>query len=264
MNSKLNAPTALTRTKVRVRGPAGGPPEDDLVADEIPVALVYNGISHAVMMVTPTDLEDFAVGFSLTEAILQNPDELYDIEADFTSNGATLEMRIAAERLIALKSLRRSMAGRTGCGLCGIESLAMAVRPTAAVKPHPMITDAAIQRAVAELQAYQPLQADTGATHGAAWCDLEGRILDVREDVGRHNALDKLVGCRMRGGGDLARGFALISSRASFELVQKSAAVGIDTLVAVSAPTAMAIRKAREAGMTLVGFARPGRHVIYN
>ena len=263
MNTKLNTAPALTRTRVRVRDPAGEPPEDDLVAEEIPVALVYNGISHAVMMVTPADLEDFAIGFSLTETIIQSPDELYDIEVDFTPNGAAVEMQIAAERLVTLRALRRSMAGRTGCGLCGVESLAMAVRPVATVRPHPVISDRAIQSAVAALQAHQPLQAETGATHGAAWCDLEGRILDVREDVGRHNALDKMVGCRRRANRDLDRGFALISSRASFEMVQKSAAVGIGTLVAVSAPTAMAIRKAREAAMTLVGFARPGRHVIY-
>lgn len=263
---------ALVRAGVDVRSQdprvPGSAPEQDLVAEEVPVAMVYNGISHAVMMATPADLEDFALGFSLTEGIIQNPAELFDLELDWQAEGVTVAMRINGERLSALKQQRRNMTGRTGCGLCGTESLEQAIRPIPRVPPQVAITDVAIQRAIDGLKAHQPLQAKTGATHAAAWCAADGAILAVREDVGRHNALDKLIGSQQRTGRGLLpgfnQGFALISSRASFEMVQKSAAVGIGCLVAVSAPTALAIREAQKAGMTLVGFARPGRHVIYN
>lgn len=236
----------------------------DRVAEELPVAMVYNGVSHAVMMASPVDLEDFALGFSLTEAIIREPSELFDLELTQGPAGVTIDMRISGERLAALKLQRRNMTGRTGCGLCGTESLEQAIRPIPIVGPPTPTSDDAIQRAVLELKNHQPMQAETGATHAAAWCDPDGRILAVREDLGRHNALDKLVGCRRRAGLDFSQGFALISSRASFEMVQKSAAAGISCLVAVSAPTALAIRQARKAAMCLIGFARPGRHVIYN
>ncbi|WP_235937659.1 formate dehydrogenase accessory sulfurtransferase FdhD [Marinobacter caseinilyticus] len=257
-------PPPLTHTRVDVRGPEQGGVSADVVAEEIPVAMVYNGVSHAVMMATPANLEDFALGFSLTETILQRPGELFDLQLDVGPDGVSIEMRIANERLFRLKAQRRNMAGRTGCGLCGTESLAHAIRPVPRVGPHPVIPDVAIQRAVEDLKAYQPLQAETGATHAAAWCDVDGQIVAVREDIGRHNALDKLIGHRLRSGNDFDCGFALISSRASFEMVQKAAAVGIGCLVAVSAPTGLAIREAGKAGITLIGFARPGRHVIYH
>lgn len=237
---------------------------EDAVAQETPVALVYNGISHAVMMASPTDLEDFAFGFSLTEGIIESPEELYDLEIEKAPEGLSVSMRISNKRFAALKVQRRNMTGRTGCGLCDTEALEQAVRPIKAMRNGVSVNDAAIQRTVQALRHHQPLQRETGATHGAAWCNPEGDILAVREDVGRHNALDKLIGCRIRAGNDCRRGFALISSRASFEMVQKSAAVGIGCLVAVSAPTALAIEQARKAGMMLVGFARPNRHVIYH
>ncbi|ROT96161.1 formate dehydrogenase accessory sulfurtransferase FdhD [Marinobacter sp. R17] len=254
----------LFRTRVDERGTEHSGEAEDVVAEEMPVAMVYNGISHAVMMATPVDLEDFATGFSLTESILDRPDELYDIEVHFSPAGATVEMTIASERMFALKAQRRNMTGRTGCGLCGTESLEHAIRDIPGVGAHPAITDEAVQKAVRELKQHQPLQAETGATHAAAWCDVDGSILAVREDVGRHNALDKLVGHWLRQGHDFGTGFALVSSRGSFEMVQKSAMVGIGCLVAVSAPTGLAIREARKANLTLIGFARPGRHVIYH
>ncbi|WP_242674341.1 formate dehydrogenase accessory sulfurtransferase FdhD [Marinobacter halodurans] len=257
-------PSPLFRTRVDERGTGHSREAEDVVAEEMPVAMVYNGISHAVMMATPVDLEDFAIGFSLTESILGSPDELYDIEVQCGPTGATVDMTIASERMFALKAQRRNMTGRTGCGLCGTESLEHAIRDIPKVGPHPAITDDAVQKAVGDLKQYQPLQAQTGATHAAAWCDVDGAILAVREDVGRHNALDKLVGHWLRTGRNFERGFALISSRGSFEMVQKSAMVGIGCLVAVSAPTGLAIREARKANQTLIGFARPGRHVIYH
>ncbi|WP_111493650.1 formate dehydrogenase accessory sulfurtransferase FdhD [Marinobacter bohaiensis] len=259
-----DTPSALFRTRVDERGQERAGETDDVVAEEMPVAMVYNGISHAVMMATPSDLEDFAVGFSLTESILHTPDELYDLSVQRSPAGATVDMTIASERLFALKAQRRNMAGRTGCGLCGTESLDHAIRAIPRIDTPPALSDDAVQTAVRDLKQHQPLQAETGATHAAAWCDLDGAILAVREDVGRHNALDKLVGHWLRQGRSFERGFALISSRGSFEMVQKSAMVGIGGLVAVSAPTGLAIREARKANMTLIGFARPGRHVIYH
>lgn len=261
---------AVVPATVDVRCTNNGGLVTDVVIEEVPVALVYNGISHAVMMATPTDLEDFAIGFSLTEGIVRSREEIYDLSLEPGPDGTSVEMTIASERFVALKQRRRNLTGRTGCGLCGTESLAEAVRPIPRVPPHNAIHDDAIQRAVRHLNEWQPLQVETGATHAAAWCDQTGAIVQVREDIGRHNALDKLVGACVgptrpghTSAGAMAEGFVLISSRGSFEMVQKSAAVGIGCLVAVSAPTALAIRQAEKAGMTLIGFARPGRHVFY-
>lgn len=258
-------PAAVADTWVDVRGGIAGAGSRDLVAEELPVAMVYNGVSHAVMMASPCDLEDFALGFSLSEGILQRPDQLFALEIQVSDEGIMVNMRIAGGRFARLQEQRRNMVGRTGCGLCGTESLANVVRTIAQVTPQSVPSDKAVQAALLSLKNHQPLQMQTGATHGAAWCDSNGRILLTREDVGRHNALDKLIGARIREHADkaFADGFALISSRASFEMVQKSASVGIASLVAVSAPTALAIRQARSSGMNLIGFARPGRHVIY-
>jgi FdhD protein len=261
--SPAELPT-LVAARVNVRGKNRQESVTDWVAEETPVAMVYNGISHAVMMATPADLEDFALGFSLTEGIIKSPQELFDIEFSHSPEGITIAMQIAGERFAGLRDQRRAMAGRTGCGLCGTESLALAIRPVPWVGSPMKISDDAIQHAVSELKAHQPLQAESGATHAAAWCDPDGHIVAAREDVGRHNALDKLIGSQCTADRAFGKGFALISSRASFEMVQKCAATGIGCLVAVSAPTGLAIREARKAGMTLAGFARPGRHVIYH
>ena len=249
-----------------VHGGIEGAPGQDSVAEEVPVAMVYNGISHAVMMASPCDLEDFALGFSLTEGIIDSLGQLFNLNVHAVDEGIAIEMHIAGDCFARLRQQRRNMTGRTGCGLCGTESLAHAVRAIPRVPLRPIPDDEDVQRALSSLRHYQPLQEQTGATHGAAWCDSQGRIELVREDVGRHNALDKLIGARIHKKGESAfdDGFALVSSRASFEMVQKSASVGIGCLVAVSAATALAVREARTAGMTLIGFARPGRHVIYN
>ncbi|MCK2182569.1 formate dehydrogenase accessory sulfurtransferase FdhD [Halomonas sp. YJPS3-2] len=243
-------------------GQAGDEAEDAL-ALEVPVALVYNGISHAVMMASPADLEEFALGFSLTEGILAHPHECYDLEVLEASDGLTVQLTIASQRLAELKQRRRSLAGRTGCGLCGTEALDQAIRPIPRVRA-PALSDDAIQHALGALAEHQRLQAATGATHAAAWCDADGRIRLAREDVGRHNALDKLIGALARQGGPSEGGFALVSSRASYEMVHKSASAGIGALVAVSAATSLAVEQARKAGLMLVGFARPGRHLIYH
>jgi FdhD protein len=237
---------------------------EDVVAEEVAVALVYNGISHVVMMTSPHDLKDFALGFSITEGILQHPRELYEIEIQQHEMGIEVRMEIASQRMTMLRQQRRNMTGRTGCGLCGAESLTQAVRPIKPLAVVQQISDAAVQRAVNQLDKHQPQQADTGACHGVAWCNKEGDILFVREDVGRHNALDKLIGALVLSDTDLNSGFVLISSRASYEMVQKVTSVGIGALIAVSAPTGLALRLARDANLQLIGFARPQRHVSYS
>ncbi|MBV1931402.1 MAG: formate dehydrogenase accessory sulfurtransferase FdhD [Porticoccaceae bacterium] len=243
---------------------------DDQIIEEQAVALVYNGISHVVMMATPDHLEDFALGFSLSEGILLSPNELYDLEVRHQDKGIEVAMTVSTQRFAHLKEARRNMTGRTGCGLCGAESLEQAIREPALISGAQQFSHDAIERAVRSLEANQPLQSVTGAVHGAAWCDGEGNIELVREDVGRHNALDKLYGslCRDHLSGDQqqlsANHFVLISSRASYEMVVKAAAMGVEMLVAVSAPTRLAIDLAERVNITLVGFARPGRHMVYS
>jgi len=236
---------------------------DDEVAAEVPVALTYNRQSHVVMMITPSALEDFAVGFSLTEGIIGKVSDVMEVNILDRDNGLELAMTINEECFARLAGQRRNLVGRTGCGLCGAESLDQAMRNPAAVTSLVSVKAKALQSAVNSLNAHQPLQVITGAVHGAAWCNSEGEILVLREDVGRHNALDKLIGHLERGDFDPAAGFVLISSRASYEMVYKTAAAGIEILAAVSAPTTLAIDFANRSGITLVGFARPGRHNIY-
>jgi FdhD protein len=236
---------------------------DDEVAAEVPLALTYNKRSHVVMMATPTALEDFATGFSLTEGIINQPSDVLDVSVIARENGLELAMTINEDCYARLDSQRRNLVGRTGCGLCGAESLDQAMRNPAVVSSRVSLSNAALQIAIQSLNDHQPLQAATGALHGAAWCSIDGEILMVREDVGRHNALDKLIGHLCRTGFDAGTGFVLVSSRASYEMVYKTAAAGIEVLVAVSAPTTLAIDFAHRSGITLVGFARPGRHNVY-
>lgn len=234
----------------------------DTILEEAPVALVYNGISHAVMMITPEHMQDFALGFSISEGIVKDASEIYALDVKPDGLGYSVEMHISSQRFQALKQKRRNLTGRSGCGLCGTESLAQAIRPTPKVAA-PELSDQTIQQSLQQLQQHQPLQQLTGASHGAAWCDLDGNILTLREDVGRHNALDKLIGA-LAANTQAQSGFALISSRLSYEMVQKCCYTGIGALVAVSAPTSLAINMAQEAGLLLIGFGRRGRHVIYN
>jgi len=238
----------------------------DMLAVEVPVALEYNGISHAVMLASPGDLEDFALGFSLTERILDSAADLLDCDISASGQGLQVQMRIAAGRFAALKEMRRNLTGRTGCGLCGAETLQQAIRRPPPVRSTAAFAPAALHAAMEGLQARQPLQQQCGATHAAAWMNPDGGIALVREDVGRHNALDKLVGAleRARCASYLdASGALLITSRASYEMVQKAATVGIGLVAAISAPTSLAVELACETGVTLVGFLRPHSHVVY-
>ncbi len=235
----------------------------DHVAEEQPIALSYHGIPHVVMLATPADLEDLAVGFTLSEALVDKPNEIRSVEL-FNEQG-TLEVRISidTERFAALLRRQRNLTGRTGCGLCGAETIEQAIRHPAPVAQGVSITADELQAALAELHARQPLNAKTGSVHAAAWA-LPGKGIQlVREDVGRHNALDKVIGALVRANIDCSAGYLLITSRASYEMVQKAATVGITLLAAVSAATALAIRLAEEANLTLVGFARPHQQVVY-
>jgi FdhD protein len=236
----------------------------DWVAEELPVALEYNGISHAVMLATPSDLEDFAIGFSRTEGIVDDVAQIFDCEQVQSAKGYTLSLQIAASCLGRLKERRRSLVGRTGCGLCGTESLEHALRFPRALQAGTRFEASAVARALGDMRDRQLLLGVTGATHAAAWCDGAGGIAMVREDVGRHNALDKLVGALLRRKVAVGDGFILISSRASYEMVQKTATVGVTVLAAVSGVTALAIDVADHAGVALLGFARGDDVCIYS
>jgi len=235
----------------------------DWLIDEVPVALVFNGISHAVMLASPTDLEDFARGFALSEGLVASPSELYGIDVATVENGIEIRLEVAAACEFRLKERRRNLSGRTGCGLCGTESLDQVLRPISKAKGGSTITKAAVANALKSITAAQPLQRVSGAAHAAAWCDLDGHVLMAREDVGRHNALDKLIGAMVSRGTEVERGFVTITSRASVEMVQKAATIGVGLLVAVSAPTALAVRLATDSNVALAGFARGTDFVAY-
>ncbi len=243
---------------------------DDCLAEEVPIALIYNGISHAVMLATPLDLEDFALGFSLSEGILQNRHELYGVEVKLQKSGIELYCEISAERFYGLKERRRSLVGRTGCGLCGAENLAQALRiPSQQSLAENdtnlignLLKDTSIHAAYRSIATQQTLQIATGATHACAWINHAGEVKLVREDVGRHNAMDKLIGAMARAQLD-EQGFVLTTSRASYEMVQKVASAGLNVLAAISAPTGLAVRMAQQYGVTLVGFLRQNQYVVY-
>lgn len=235
----------------------------DLIVEEVPVALVYNGVSHAVMMATPADLEDFALGFSLSEGILDQPGQCYGIEVRERADGIELAIDVASAAFVRLKERRRSLAGRTGCGLCGIDSLQQLKRSFAPVRRAQPLQPASVLRALDALRGQQALAQLTGASHAAAWCDHDGACVLVREDVGRHNALDKIIGAMAHAAMAPDAGFLLLTSRVSLEMVQKSAAAGIGAVVGISAPTLAAVRLAEEVGLTMLAFARANSFVCY-
>ena len=237
--------------------------QTDAIAEEVPVALVYNDRPHVVMMATPRDLDDFALGFSLSEAIIGEAGELSSIETQTLIEGIEVRLRIPDSRAQALEARHRNLTGRTSCGLCGAQALEDAVRQPPHVGAGPSIDADVLHRALAQMHDRQPLNVATGATHAAAWANLNGDIVLLREDVGRHNALDKLIGAMAKRNERVDDGFLVVTSRASYEMVQKSATAGIALLAAISAPTALAIHLAEETGMTLIGFARPEGHVVY-
>jgi formate dehydrogenase accessory protein FdhD len=243
---------------VRIEGDARSGFADEVIA-EAPIALLYNGLAFAVMLATPADLEDFALGFSLSEGIVADAGQWQLLERVDTTDGITLDMAIPQARADTLDGRRRRLAGHSGCGLCGVESLQAALPPVAPVTRGEAVPAERIREALAQLAERQPLNHRSGGVHAAAFVHAGGLL--VREDVGRHNALDKVLGARARAG--LGDGFLVVTSRASVEMVHKAATMGIGLLVAISAPTSLAIALADEAGLTLAAFARGEAMTVY-
>ncbi len=249
-------------TSLKVGG-AGAAETSRTIPEEAPVALVYDGATHAVMMATPADLEDFALGFSLTEGLIARADEIVSLEVVEQPQGIEIRMWLAPGTGRTLVERRRRIAGPTGCGLCGVESLEAAVPEPRRVAEGITVSPDAIKGALAALAPAQALNTATRAVHGAAfWRPDTGHLL-LREDVGRHNALDKLVGAVRKAGLDPTQGVVLLTSRVSVEMVQKAAALGAPIVVAVSAPTALALRTAEAAGITLVAVARSDAFEVF-
>ena len=234
----------------------------DQVAEETPVAVLCNGEPHAVMLMSPADIADFALGFALTEGLIGAPRELVLVEQRALDDGIEVDLIIPARLGLPAADQGRSLAGRSGCGLCGKRMLEDALRTPPPITSAPEVSRAAIARASAALARRQPLNQQTGAVHAAAWVDLAGEVIAVREDIGRHNALDKLIGARIKG--DYPAGFALVTCRASYEIVMKAALAGIGIVAAVSAPTARAVRLAEVCHVTLAAFVRGPDLVIYS
>jgi FdhD protein len=234
-----------------------------VVAEEVPVALVYNGRPHVVVMATPCDLEDLAYGFSITEAIIQAPGQIEHVEVVKASHGIELQIQIPEHAAGSLDTRARNLVARTGCGLCGVESIKEALRVPVEVQRSLVIREDALWRAGEELSAGQALNNETHTIHAAAWATADGATVFIREDVGRHNALDKVCGAMARDGGMANAGFLVVTSRASYEMVQKAATVGVELLAAVSRPTGLAIRFAEAARLTLVGLLRGRTANVY-
>ncbi|HDR2725977.1 formate dehydrogenase accessory sulfurtransferase FdhD [Enterobacter roggenkampii] len=235
----------------------------DFLAEEVPVALVYNGISHVVMMASPKDLELFAIGFSLSEGIIEHPQDIYGMDVVQACNGLEVQIELSSRRFMGLKERRRALAGRTGCGVCGVEQLNDIGKPVSPLPFTQTFNLAHLDPALEHLNDIQPIGQLSGCTHAAAWVLPSGEIAGGHEDVGRHVALDKLLGRRARESEVWQQGAALVSSRASYEMVQKSAMCGVEILFAVSAATTLAVEVAERCNLTLVGFCKPGRATIY-
>ena len=235
----------------------------DFLAEEVPVALVYNGISHVVMMASPKDLELFAIGFSLSEGIIDHPQEIYGMDVVKACNGLEVQIELSSRRFMGLKERRRALAGRTGCGVCGVEQLNDIGKPVTPLPFTQTFNLANLNKALEHLNDVQPIGQLSGCTHAAAWVLPSGDIIGGHEDVGRHVALDKLLGRRVRESDVWQQGAALVSSRASYEMVQKAAMCGVEILFAVSAATTLAVEVAERCNLTLVGFCKPGRATIY-
>ena len=236
--------------------------KEETLAVEMPVALVYNGISHAVMMTSPQDLEDFALGFSLAEGIIDNVSDIYGIDIEHTCNGIEVQIDMATRCFVRLKEKRRTMAGRTGCGICGSEQLAQVTQILPKLNRTLQFNPHLLDDCLVKLYDAQELGKQTGATHAAAFFTAQGELLAIREDVGRHVALDKLLGWYARN--SRPQGLVLVTSRASYEMVQKTVSCGIEMLAAISAGTDLAVRMAQQSDLTLLGFTREGRTTVYS
>ena len=258
--NKLSTTEYSSLPVYRIRRGEAGDFEDQLI-EETPVALVYNGISHAVLMSVCTNLEDLAVGFSLSEGIIDSYRDIRDMDVVPGCSGYEVQIEVSPRCFQRLKMKRRSMAGRTGCGVCGAEELDHVVREQAAVGSQLSISPSVVEQAFKALEEQQLLNKATGAAHAAAYITPQGEIVVVREDAGRHIALDKLIGHMARN--ELQGGAILVTSRASFEMVQKTVSAGIEALFAISAVTRMARDLAEESNLTLAGYCRPGKMSVY-
>ena len=258
-------PPSSVRAPMQVVAYTGSDPRPDtrVLAVEAPVNLVYGSVPHAVMMATPADLDDFAYGFSLTEGIIAEAAEIRSTRVEAAADGLRLHVDLAPGRLREHLARKRAISGRTGCGVCGIEDLSGLPLAELRAAPDVRVAMSAIARALSSLDAAQVLGAETRAVHAAAWARLDGSLAAVREDVGRHNALDKLIGALMRAGTDPAEGFLVITSRCSFEMVEKAARLGAAVVVAISAPTSLALERARAHGITLCAIARSDTLTVF-
>ena len=258
-----NLPPAQARAFLRVDGGRTAP-ESGAVAEEVPVAFVYGGKPHVVMMCTPADLEDLAIGFTLSEEIVAASGDITRVDVVRHARGIEVQMELPQDAQARVAARTRALAGRTGCGLCGIDAIDNAIRAPRVVASSATFAAAAVTRAGDSLAAQQPVNNETRAVHAAAFADADGTLRVVREDVGRHNALDKVIGALARSGTGATEGFFVVTSRASYELVQKVAVAGSPLLAAVSRPTGLAIRFAEDAGLTLVGLLRGSTANIYS
>ncbi len=266
MNAATDVPGNEPVASLPVRRWRGGAWQEaiDSVAAEIPVALTYNSIPHVVMMATPRDLEDMGVGFTVSESLVAAYSELRDVTLVTADGAIELRLSVTGSRLGEMLQRRRNLTGRTGCGVCGAETVEDAIRRPPPVAAGGETSRESLVAALRRMRELQPLGAQAGSLHAAAWVSWAGEVQLVREDVGRHNALDKLIGAKLRRGENLADGYVMVTSRASYEMVQKAATLGIRMLVAVSAPTALGVELARDCGLTLVGFAREEQQVVYS
>jgi FdhD protein len=238
-------------------------PRTERLIEETPVVLAYNGAAHVVMMTTPEHLEDFGVGFSLTEELIRSPADIRSMEIVRYGQGIEVQMTVPVELEEKISGRSRKLSGRTGCGICGSDTIADVLKALHPVRQGQAIPAASILLALEALARHQPLNSAAGTVHAAGWATAAGEIVLVREDVGRHNALDKLIGALVRSGTTPEGGFLVVTSRASFEMVQKATVFGAPLMAAVSGPTGLAVRVAHQAGLTLVGFARGSRLTIY-
>lgn len=234
------------------------------LANEVPAALEYDGNPYAVMMVTPADLEDFAVGFSLTERLVAKASDIARIDIRSATRGIAIDIRLEKPASARLMGRQRALVGQSGCGICGIQTLDEALPQLPPLERAPRVTSAVLFAVLERLTSHQPLNEATGAVHAAAFCQADGRIIVVREDVGRHNALDKLIGHLALNGTDVTEGFALLTSRCSYELVQKAVIARIPVLATISAPTELAVAIAHETKLTLVALARADSMLVFN
>ncbi len=257
------ASTAVLARDYRYDDGPSGPPFPRAIAIEAPVSILFGGIPFAVMMTTPSELEDFAVGFALTEGVIETVGDVRGVTVERAEQGFKVNVTLAGERLSAHLARGRAISGRTGCGLCGVEDLDHLPALGARVAFAEPIAPSAIRSALRALDQNQPLNVETRAVHGAAWCDRNGAIVALREDVGRHNALDKLIGALARSGASAGEGFFVITSRCSFEMGVQAAVFGASTLGARSAPTSLAIERARARGVTLIAVARTDQAMIF-